>query len=218
MIIAIDGPVAGGKSTAAKNLAKALGFEHLDTGALYRAVTLLAVRSKADPADAKAAKALLKSTRVRLDGGKVFLDDEDVSDAIRRPEVSSSVRPFAENGDVRNFVNSYARAFAGGRNVVVEGRDMGTVVFPHADLKLFLTASIEERARRRWEELEKRGTPQPLETVAAELQKRDAQDMSRAIAPLRMADDAVKVDSTGWSAEQTLDALLMIARKRLKGL
>jgi CMP/dCMP kinase len=218
MIVAIDGPVAGGKSTAARNLAKGLGFEHLDTGALYRTVTLLARRTNTDPADADAVRAMLRTADVRLADERAFLNDEDVSDAIRRPEISSAVKPFAENQDVRDFVNAYARKFATGRNIVVEGRDMGTVVFPNAELKIFLTASVEERARRRWEELQTRGTPQPFESVLADLEKRDREDTTRPIAPLRKAPDAVTVNSTGWTQEQTRERLLALAKERLGSL
>jgi len=216
MIIAIDGPVAGGKSTAARNLAKDLGFEHLDTGALYRMVTLLARRSNTDPADREAVKSLLRSANVRLSGDRAFLNGEDVSDAIRLPEISSSVKPFAENQDVRDFVNAYARRFASSRNIVVEGRDMGTVVFPDAGLKIFLTASVEERAKRRWEELTTRGTPQPYDKVLADLQKRDREDTHRPIAPLLQAPDAVVIDSSGWTPTQTRSKLLALAKEHVK--
>ncbi len=215
MVVTIDGPVASGKSTAARNLARALGFDHLDTGAVYRAVTLLARRREVDAADAGAVHAMLADADVRIDGEKTLLAGEDVSDEIRLPEISSAVRPFAENAEVRDFVGERARRYAGGRDIVAEGRDMGTVVFPDARVKVFLTASDDERARRRWEELEKRGTPQPLDRVLADLKARDEADTHRKVAPLRKADDAVAVDSTGWTQEETLRRLIQVVKGRL---
>jgi cytidylate kinase len=216
MIVTIDGPVAGGKSTAARNLAAALGFEHFDSGAVYRAVTLAAVRAGVDPCDGAAVRALLGRIEVRYDRGRAFLAASDVSDAIRTPEITSAVRPFAENADVRAFVNGVARGFSAGRDMVVEGRDMGTVVFPDADVKIYLAASAEERARRRCEELRERGTHQEYETVLRELRERDRADESRALSPLRKAPGAVEVDSTGWSQDQTLRRLVEIVDSRRK--
>jgi len=216
MIIAIDGPVASGKSTAARNLAGALGFDYFDTGAVYRALTLLAGRSVVDVDDAGAIVRMLGAAEVVLNGQSVSLNGEDVSEQIRLPEISAAVKPFAENPRVRAFVNAYARRNASGRNVVVEGRDMGTVVFPDAEVKIYLSASAEDRARRRWEELDERGTPREYEEVLSQLQERDRADMDRDISPLKAADDAVVVDSTGWSREETLKRLLEIANGRLR--
>jgi cytidylate kinase len=217
MIIAIDGPVACGKSTAARNLAKALGFDHLDTGAIFRALTVLAMRGGTDASDAAAVKRLLKKADVRLEGDRVYLNGQDVSSDIRRPEVSSSVKPLAENPDVRDFVKRIDHRFASGRNIVAEGRDMGTVVFPNAEVKIYLTASPEERARRRWEELQARGTPQEYADVLTDLAARDHADMTRSIAPLRKAPDAVEVDTTGLAPDQSAERLVEIVRQRLKG-
>jgi len=217
MIVAIDGPVASGKSTAARNLARALGFQYLDTGAIYRALTVLARRSATDAGCREAVRRMLASASVRLEGDAVFLDGEDVSGEIRLPEVSSSVRPLAENPDVREYVKNFERSLAAGKNVVVEGRDMATVVFPQADVKIFLTASVEERARRRWEELEARGTPQDYQSVLADLIARDKADMTRKIAPLRKAPDAIEVNTTGLLAEESASRLLAVIRDRLKG-
>ncbi len=218
MIIAIDGPVASGKSTAARNLASSLGFSYLDTGAIYRALTLMARRLALDVTDSATVRAMLARAEVRLDGDHVFLNGEDVSDEIRLPEISNSVRPLAENADVRTFVKDLEHALASGKNVVVEGRDMGTVVFPDADTKIFLTASPEDRARRRWEELERRGTPQDYEDVLADLIRRDEADTTRHIAPLRQAADALRVDTTGLSADESAALLLATVRDKLEGL
>jgi cytidylate kinase len=217
MIITIDGPVASGKSTAARNLARALGFRHLDTGAIYRALTLLAGELKVDPADRKAVSAMLARAGVRLDGETVYVEARDVSAEIRRPDISSSVRFFAENPDVRAFVKDLEHRAAAGKDIVVEGRDMGTVVFPEAEVKIYLTASAEERARRRSEELEERGTPQDYRVVLAELMARDRADMTRPIAPLRKAPGAVEFDSTGLTQEESAARLLEIVRAALKG-
>jgi len=215
MIITIDGPVASGKSTAARNLARVLGFDHLDTGALYRSLALMAVEEGIDPRDGGAVAEMMKRARVSLAGERVLLCGRDVSDLIRRPEVTRAVRPLAENGQVRAFVQRIERSVAAGANIVAEGRDMGTVVFPDADLKFYLTCTDEERARRRWEELKERGTPQDFETVLAELHERDRADMTRKIAPLKVPERAVVVDSTGWSAGETLEALHSIVREKL---
>ena len=218
MVITIDGPVASGKSTAAKNLAAALAFRHFDTGAIYRAVTLLALEARVDASDGARVRELLEGADIAADSSRVRLSGRDVSDEIRTPAVTAAVRPFAENIDVRRFVNAFAQRFTDGRNVVVEGRDMGTVVFPDASLKIYLTASDEERARRRWEELKLRGTPQEFDDVLAALRNRDEADRTREVAPLKVPEGAVVVDSTGWSEAETKAKLFEIAGERLKGL
>lgn len=215
MIITIDGPVASGKSTAARNLAAALGFEHLDSGAVYRSLTLLARQKGVKAADSAAVRAILAEAKIAFRGERVLLDGVDVTEEIRDPEITETVRPFAENPDVRAWVNDLQRETARGRDIVVEGRDMGTVVFPEADLKLFLSTSAEERARRRFEELASRGTPVAYETVLGRLVERDRADRGRKIAPLRKAVDAVEIDSAGWAAEETLARLVEIVRERL---
>lgn len=217
MIVTIDGPVASGKSTAAKNLAEALGFEHLDTGAIYRAITLLALSAGTDPADRAAVRRLLGEVKVHFEEERIHLNGRDVSDDIRRPDITSSVKPFAENPEVREFVKKLEHGIASGKDIVVEGRDMGTVVFPEANVKVFLSASAQERARRRWEELQGKGIDQDYETVLRELDARDHADANRSIAPLRKAPDAIEFDSTGLSQEETAGRLLEIVRSRLKG-
>ncbi len=217
MIITIDGPVASGKSTAARNLARLLCFHHLDTGAIFRAMTLMAIDEGIDITDEDALIDMLKRVRIGLEDDRVMLCGRDVTERIRLPEVSAAVRPLAENPMIRSFVLDIERSVAKDTDIVVEGRDMGTVVFPDADLKFYLTSSAEERAQRRWEELRQRGTPQEFETVLAELVERDRADMTRDVAPLQVPADAVLVDSTGWSPQQTLEKLHSVVLERLGG-
>ncbi|MCD6404730.1 MAG: (d)CMP kinase [Planctomycetes bacterium] len=217
MIVAIDGPVASGKSTAAKNLARALGFRHLDTGMIYRAVTVLAARSGVDAADRGGVAGMLARADIRIDTERAFVDGRDVTEEIALPEITRNVKPFAGNPDVREFVNTLARATAEGANIVVAGRDMATVVFPNADVKIFLTASPEERARRRWEELCARGADEDYETVLADLRRRDRADITRPVAPLKKHKDAVEVNSTGWTSDETLCWLEEIVRAKMQG-
>ncbi len=216
MIVAIDGPVASGKSTAAKNLAGALGFRHLDTGMIYRAVTLLATRSGVDGADRREVAGMLARADIRIDKERVFVAGRDVTEEITLPEITRSVKPFADNPDVRAFVNALARAAAEDANIVVAGRDMATVVFPDADVKIFLTASAEERARRRYDQLRAKGTQEDYETVLADLQRRDRADITRPVAPLRKHKGAVEVDSTGWTSDETLHRLEEIVRAKMQ--
>lgn len=217
MIITIDGPVASGKSTAARNLARLLGFDHLDSGAIYRSLALMAMRESIEAGDECAVADMMERAAIIIDDETVRLCGEDVTDEIRLPEVTRAVTPLAENPAVRAFVHRMERAMASGGDIVVEGRDMGTVVFPDADLKFYITSSDEERARRRWEELRQRDTPQDFETVLAELRARDTADMTREIAPLRKPEGAVVIDSTGWSADETLEKLRSIVTERLGG-
>jgi cytidylate kinase len=218
MIITIDGPVASGKSSVAAELAAALDFVHLDSGAIYRAVTLLAMRNGISGEDKPAVLEMLRSADIAFDDERVFLNGEDVSDEIRLPQVSRSVRPFAENPQVRDHVNVIKRRLAAGKNIVIEGRDSGTVIFPDADLKIFLTATPEERARRRYEELIRRGTPQDFDEVLRDLKKRDHADMNRPIAPLVQPEDAVVFDSTGLDRTESVRRLLEIAHDSIGGL
>ncbi len=217
MIITIDGPVASGKTTAARNLAAALGFSHLDSGALYRALALFSSRQNVDPDDGWAVRAMLEAADLRTEGDRVFLDGRDVSSEIRHPDVTRAVKPLAENADVREFVKSIQREFAEGRDIVAEGRDMGTVIFPEAEVKIYLTSSDAERARRRWEELRATGVQQDYETVLAELRARDEADTNRAIAPLSRPAGAVEVDSTGLEPTETLGRLERIVREKTGG-
>lgn len=216
MIVAIDGPAGSGKSTAARGLARRLGFAHLDTGAMYRAATLHALRSGVDLADAEATAAAVRRARIEVAGDRILLDGEDVSRAIREPTVTAHVYRIAENAAVRADLVERQRALARGRDAVVEGRDIGTVVFPAAELKLYVDASPEERARRRVEELRARGQEADPAAVLRDLVQRDRRDSERAVAPLRRAADAVLIDTTSRDPAAVIDAVERLARERLR--
>ncbi len=196
-VVTIDGPAGAGKSTVARALAEHLGWRLLDTGAMYRALTLAALRSGTDLQDHEALACLAERTSVKLPHGQVLLDGDDVSHLIRTVEVTRASRHLADNARVRARLVHLQRDFAHEHEVVAEGRDQGTVVFPDAFLKFYLTASIGERARRRLAEFQARGQVIDLETVERDLADRDRHDASRAIAPMKPAEDARLLDTTG---------------------
>jgi len=212
-VIALDGPSGVGKSTTAKAVAQALGWEYLDTGAMYRATALALRRAGVGLEDREGLERALAGLRIQQRGTREFLGDEDVSDAIRSPEVSRMVTPVSADGRVREVLVDQQRAIAGSGGWVVDGRDIGTVVFPDACCKVFLTASVDVRARRRALELEAKGTPQPLAEVAADIQRRDLADSTRAVAPLRKAGDAVELDSGGMSLEEVVQWIVGLHRR-----
>ena len=219
--VAIDGPSGAGKSTLARQAAKALGFLYVDTGAIYRTLALLALEQGVDPADPAAVQALLPQADIRLaynssDGLQhMYLCGRDVTEDIRRPEVSRAASSVSAIQAVRDFLMETQRELARQHDVIMDGRDIGTVVLPQADVKLFLTASAEDRARRRCLELEERGTPEPYEKLLEEMQERDRNDASRSAAPLRPAEDAVILDTTGNTFQQSFDLLLQTIKERL---
>ena len=218
--IAIDGPSGAGKSTLARALAERLGYLYVDTGAIYRTVGLAARRSGTDPHDADAVAALLPGLKIELGYGedglqRMYLDGEDVSAAIREPEISLYASAVSAIPVVRTFLMEQQRSLARTHCVIMDGRDIGTVVLPGADLKIFLTASSEARARRRWKELQEKGMDEPYEKVLAEIVERDRQDTTRAAAPLRQAEDAVAVDTTEYDLEESLDLLLNLVKETL---
>lgn len=220
MIVTIDGTAGSGKSTAAAGLARRLGAMHLDTGAMYRALTLKALRLGTDLEDADALAALAASSHIELQGHpgamRVTLDGEDVTDAIRQNRVSTHSHYLARTPQVRQVLVSKQREFAAkaGR-VVTEGRDQGTAVFPHADVKFFLDAPPEVRARRRQLELEARGEYKSFREILAEVVERDRRDSTRAVNPLRPADDAIRVDTGDMTIDEMIDALEAEVRRRV---
>lgn len=216
--VAIDGPAGAGKSSVAKAAAQELGFVYVDTGAIYRTIALHVLRQGVDPHDAPAVEALLPAIQVGLEytpeGQVMRLNGEDVTSLIRTPEVSMATSACSAIPAVRAFLLQLQRDLAEKNNVLMDGRDIGTVVLPDAEVKVFLTASAEERARRRMLELEERGTPEPYAAILRAIQERDWNDTHRDAAPLRQAEDAVLLDTTALDFVQSEDALLHIIRER----
>ncbi|HEY8467181.1 MAG TPA: (d)CMP kinase [Solirubrobacterales bacterium] len=209
MVIAIDGPAGAGKSTVARAVARELGFTYLDSGAMYRCVALAVARAGVDPDDGDAAGEVAERVRIEFDDGRVSLDGEDVSAAIRAPEVSALASRVSVHPRVRTaLVAEQRRLIASGR-YVAEGRDIGTVVSPDAPLKVFLGASDEERARRRAAE-----TGEPFEEVLRAQRERDRRDREREHAPLRPAEDAVELDTTGLPVDEVVARVVALARER----
>lgn len=209
--VAIDGPSGAGKSSLAKRLAADLGYVYVDTGAMYRAIGLYAVRQGADLHDTDAVAALLPQVRldIRLEDGTqhVYLNGEDVSEAIRAEEIGMAASAVSAHPPVRAFLLDTQRSLAANQNVLMDGRDIGTVVLPHATVKIFLTASAEARAQRRCKELQEKGQPVAYETVLADIRQRDYQDTHREIAPLKQAEDAILVDTSNIDFDQSFALL-----------
>lgn len=218
--VAIDGPSGAGKSTLARKAASILEYLYVDTGAIYRTVALSAVRRGIDPADAERLVPTLHDLDIRLeyaDDGlqHMYLNGEDVSQAIRVHEISQHASTVSAIPEVRAFLLDLQRDLARTNNVIMDGRDIGTVVLPDADVKIFLTASPESRAKRRHLELQQRGQDTDFDTVLRDIIKRDEQDTNRPIAPLRQAEDAVLVDTTLLNLEQSLQAILDVIREKI---
>jgi cytidylate kinase len=207
MIVTIDGPAGAGKSSVARALARRLGYRFLDTGAMYRAVTLAAIRRNIDWNDVTALAELARDLPLSLDGDRVLIDDEDISRDIRTTEVTRQIRHVADQPMVREHLVEMQRRLAGGQDIVTEGRDQGTVAFPNAECKVFLTASREERARRRHAELEQHGETTDVDSVLKQQDRRDTQDSSREVGALVAADDAQVVVTDGMSLDDVIDHL-----------
>ena len=218
--IAVDGPSGAGKSTLAKLLAKELGFLYVDTGAIYRTVGLKAYREGVDPEDGAAVTALLPGLNIELKYGgdglqHMYLDGEDVTDAIRQHEISRHTSCISAIPAVRDFLMETQRQLARRHSVIMDGRDIGTVVLPDADVKIFLSASPEDRAMRRFLELQQRGTPQDYGQLLSEIKERDYNDSHRAAAPLRPAEGAIVLDTTGNTFAQSFQLLINTIKENL---
>ena len=212
IVIAIDGPAGAGKSTISKLIATKLGIEYIDTGAMYRAVTLKALRNGVGLGDAKALDSMLEKTTVEFRNRRLVLDGEDVSEEIRLPHVSKNVSEVSAVPEVRVRLVELQRRMASNGGVIMDGRDIGTNVLKNADLKVFLTASIEERARRRYIELKEKGLEVAFEKICQDIEARDKYDSSRKVNPLCKAQDALLLDSTNKSIEQVVDAIIDMAK------
>ena len=212
VVVAIDGPAAAGKSTIARRLADRLGFTYIDTGAMYRAVALWARRQNVDAADMHRMEQLARAAAIELEPGncRVLLNGEEVSDAIRAPEIAAAASLAAAIPAVRRALVEKQRAIGASSSVVMEGRDIGSVVFPDADVKIFLDADPQERIRRRLAETE--GAP---EAVAEQTRQRDERDRTRAESPLVQSPDAIYIDSTGLTLDEVEEAILKVIRKKL---
>ncbi len=215
-VITIDGPAGAGKSTVAKQLANRLGYTYLDTGAMYRAITLKALSESADLNDEEQLQRIAADSTVDLtyQDGKVTvnLDGQDVSEAIRAPEVTGNIRTIANAEGVRKILVNLQRQYAAQKDLVVEGRDVGTVVFPSAHYKFYLDADVQERARRRREDFKSRGDQVSDDQLKQEIELRDQNDMNRKVGALKKADDAIVINSTGLSIDEVVDRMIGIIK------
>ncbi len=221
-VVAIDGPAGSGKSTVAKEAAKRLGFQYLDTGAMYRTATLISMETGISPDEPERLTAEIALHQFNFDFRpgyyKVELDGRDVSEAIRLPELTRSIGPVCEIPGVRKLMGELQRRMGANGGVVLEGRDIGTVIFPNAEVKIFLTASAEIRARRRWLEQQAKGIELDFQTVFDDVVKRDQRDIQRDNAPLKPADDAMIIDTSGMSIEEVIDKVVILVKECMKRL
>lgn len=214
MIVTIDGPAGAGKSSAARELAARLGFQFLDTGAMYRAVTWVCLRDRLNLEDENAVAELARRIAIRFDGDRVFVDDVEVTREIRSTEVTHQTRHVAGNNAVRAHLVELQRRLAGEADVVTEGRDQGTVAFPHAECKFYITADPRERALRRQRDLAEQGEQVTLEDLLAEQTRRDERDESREFGALKPAPDAIRIDSSHRSLDEVAAHMERIVRER----
>lgn len=216
MIVTIDGPAGTGKSTVARLLAERLGFEFLNTGAMYRAVALACLERQVPPDDERRVADVARGLSIRFAENHIYLDGRDVSEDIRWEEVTQTASIVASNPDVRQQLVELQRACANGTNLVTEGRDQGTIVFPHAECKFFLTASAEERAERRRKELAAQGRELSMAELLAQQAERDRRDETRACAPLKPAEDAIQIDTSHLTLDAVVDELVRHVRQRMR--
>ena len=218
--IAIDGPAASGKSTTARLVAEKLSYIYIDTGAMYRAVTLKVLNQNIPVTDQEAVARIAKDIDIQFEKNNqktiIYMDGEDVSDAIRTPEVDRQISPVAANPKVRKILVKKQQEMGREGGVVLDGRDIGTVVFPNAELKIFMVASVEERAKRRLKDLENQGIQADLEKIKEEIRYRDLQDMKRSYGPLKKADDAIEIDTTDLTIEQQVEKILELTKKYIE--
>lgn len=214
MVIAIDGPAGAGKSTISKILAQKLNIEYIDTGAMYRAVTLKIIRMGIDLQDDEAIKDMLKYTKIDFVKGRIYLDGEDVSEEIRTIKVSSKVSDVAAKPYVREKLVEIQRKMAMQKSVIMDGRDIGTNVLKDANVKIFLTASIEERAKRRYKEMIEKGINVTFEEICRDIENRDRIDSTRKTNPLRKAEDAVDIDTTSKTIDEVVEEIISIVNKQ----
>ncbi len=217
MIVTIDGPAGAGKSSVAVKLAERLGFQFLDTGAMYRTVALAAIRYGCSWNDPSSLTNLTRRLNIELENQQVFLDGDEVTADIRTSEVTAAVRYVADVPNIREHLVELQRRAAKKHNIVTEGRDQGTIVFPNAQCKFFLTASPEVRARRRWEQLQARGENVELNDVLTQQNERDRQDCQRAVGKLIAADDALNIETDSLTADEVVDRMEKIVRKNSQG-
>ena len=219
--IAIDGPAASGKSTTAREVAQRLGYIYIDTGAMYRAVTLKALESQVNVHDINKVAELAE--KVKIEFGKnnqktiIYLDGKDVSDDIRAPRIDQQISPVAANPEVRKVMVKKQQEMGKHGGVVLDGRDIGTVVFPKAELKIYMLASVEVRALRRKREMEQKGLEIDLDKIENDIRYRDRQDMGRSHGPLKKAEDALEIDTTRLTIEQQVDLILKLAKEKITG-
>ena len=210
--VAIDGPSGAGKSTIAKAVASALNIDYIDTGAMYRAVGYKMKKEGVDPADLPAVQAMLDATQIDFRSGDIYLDEEVVNDQIRTPEMSMMASVCSQIPAVREKLVEIQRGMGMRKSVIMDGRDIGTNVLKDAEYKIYLTASAEERARRRFLELQAKGENQSFEEVLQDIRDRDHNDMTRELNPLRKAEDAIEPDTTGLNIDQVVEEVLKIVR------
>ena len=208
MIIAVDGPAGSGKSTISKLLAKELGLVYLDTGAMYRLFTLKMLKENISFSDSDKINELLENLNINIENDRFYLDEKDVSEEIRKTDVAENVSKTAAIDEVREKMVSLQRELSKSKNVILDGRDIGTVVFPEADIKIFLVADPRERAERRFKELKSKGENISLDSIYENILKRDKLDSTRENSPLKKANDAIEVDTTGKNIEEVKNIIL----------